>query len=328
MWILYELGLSSLQLHLHLAVSFIDHRTAPRGTFHYNSVATYAGPRKLHPFTAANNMFTRTSRRQAPAGGAPAVSAASLMTARKRKATDETPNKPSKKSKNLHSDSRDGVIRGQNSTRKLTSRTLPAGTRQTPSFSIHPKATLAAFQKSPPDVSALPVINQAPTDVFRVFVFGLGDMCGELGLGPKTKSASLPVPIPQVDGREEGSYSIVEIACGGMHAIALTQDGEIVTWGGNDEGALGRDTAWEGGLRDMDAEAGDSDSGGNGSEDEDLNPLESTPTLIAESSFPNGTRFTCVAAGDSCSFAVTETGLVYGWGTFRVSKLSLCNLQP
>lgn len=53
-----------------------------------------------------------------------------------------------------------------------------------------------------------------------------------------------------------------------MHAIALKQDGKIVTWGGNDEGALGRDTAWEGGLRDMDAEAGNSDGGGSDSEEE------------------------------------------------------------
>jgi len=26
-----------------------------------------------------------------------------------------------------------------------------------------------------------------------------------------------------------------------------------------------------------------------------------------------------VAAGDSCSFALTTEGAVYGWGTFRVS---------
>lgn len=273
-------------------------------------------------------MFTRASRRHAPADGAPAVSGASSATARKRKATDETTNKLSKKNKCFHSGSRDGVIRGQNSTRKLTFRSSPAGTRQAPSFSIHPKTTLTAFQKSPPDVSALPVINHAPTDVLRAFVFGLGDMCGELGLGPKTKSAPLPIPIPKVDGRGAGSYPIVQISCGGMHAIALTQDGKIVTWGGNDEGALGRDTAWEGGFCDMDVEAGDSDGGGSDSEDEALNPLESTPMLIPESSFPTGTKFTCVAAGDSCSFAVTQTGLVYGWGTFRASTLSPCNLKP
>jgi alpha-tubulin suppressor-like RCC1 family protein len=29
-------------------------------------------------------------------------------------------------------------------------------------------------------------------------------------------------------------------------------------------------------------------------------------------------RFAQVAAGDSCSFALTDTGLVFGWGTFKV----------
>lgn len=250
------------------------------------------------------------------------------MTTRKRKTADEIPTVPPKKRKRLHTTSRDGIIRSQNYPRKLTPEGgSPSGRSRAWSFSIHPETTLTAFQESPPDVSALPIINQAPTDVLRVFVFGLGDMCGELGLGPKTKSAPLPVPIPKVDGRDKGSYAIVQMACGGMHAIALTQDGKIVTWGGNDEGALGRDTAWDGGLRDVDAEAGDSDGNGSGDEDEDLNPRESIPTLIPESSFPSGTRFTSVAAGDNCSFAVTETGLVYGWGTFRASTLPPCNPQ-
>lgn len=256
------------------------------------------------------------------------------MTARKRKAADETATVPSKKSKHHHKASRVEAIRSHDLTNNLRSearsmsQSSPDWARETPSFSIHPETTLAAFQKSPPDISGLPLINQAPTDVLRVFVFGLGDMCGELGLGPNTKSALLPVPIPKVDARKNGSYRIVQMACGGMHSIALTQDGQIVTWGGNDEGALGRDTAWEGGLRDMDDEIGDGDGSGSGSDDEALNPMESIPTLIPESSFPDGTKFTCVAAGDSCSFAVTETGLVYGWGTFRVNAHSSDNPQP
>ncbi|KAG6355099.1 hypothetical protein INS49_004180 [Diaporthe citri] len=182
-------------------------------------------------------MLTRASRSQAPADGAPAFSGALSMAARKRKTADEAPVAPSKKSKRLHTTSRDGIIQSHYSTRKLipegesTPWSSPAGTRQTGSFSIHPETTLKAFQQSPPDVSALPVINKAPTDVLRVFVFGLGDMSGKLGLGPNIKSTPLPVPIPKVDGREEGSYTIVQIACGGMHAIALTQDGKIVTWG-------------------------------------------------------------------------------------------------
>lgn len=188
-----------------------------------------------------------------------------------------------------------------------------------PAFDVEPRSTLADFKASPPDASSLSVINQAPTNVLTVYVFGTGDMSGDLGLGPKKKTAKLPTVIPELDGRKEGSYRVVQLACGGMHTVALTEDSKIVTWGGNDDGALGRDSAWEGGLRDMDAEQDGDDGASDDSDEEALNPVESTPTHIPETSFPPGTRFTCVAAGDSCSFAVTDTGLVYGWGTFAVS---------
>ncbi|CAN8100015.1 unnamed protein product [Discula destructiva] len=188
-----------------------------------------------------------------------------------------------------------------------------------PAFDIAPTSTLSDFKASPPRASSLPVINSAPTEVLTIYVFGTGDMSGDLGLGPKKKTAKLPTIIPELDGSKEGAYRVVQLSCGGMHTVALTEDSKIVTWGGNDEGALGRDSTWEGGLRDMDAEPED-DAASDDSDDEALNPIESTPTHIPESSFPPGTRFTCVAAGDSCSFAVTDTGLVYGWGTFADSE--------
>lgn len=34
--------------------------------------------------------------------------------------------------------------------------------------------------------------------------------------------------------------SIVKIACGGMHTLALASSGAVYSWGCNDEGALGR----------------------------------------------------------------------------------------
>lgn len=181
-------------------------------------------------------------------------------------------------------------------------------------FSAEPATTLTDFKNAPPDASGLPTVNETPTEVLTVYVFGTGDMSGDLGLGPNKKLAKRATIIPTLEPKD-GTYRIVQLDCGGMHTVALTDDSRIVTWGGNDLGALGRDSNWDGGLRDMDAEAGsDSDS-----DDEALNPLESTPTHIPEDSFPSGTKFTCVAAGDSCSFAVTTTGLVYGWGTFQVS---------
>ncbi|KAK7215146.1 hypothetical protein V2G26_003149 [Clonostachys chloroleuca] len=130
----------------------------------------------------------------------------------------------------------------------------------------------------------------------------------------KISSATTPRFNPYLDPQDPTKFHVVQIACGGMHSVALTKDNKILTWGVNDEGALGRDTQWEGGVRDAD---------GDGSDDEEpLNPHESTPTAISGDSFPQDTEFVQVAAGDSCSFALTDRGLVYGWSAFRVSAHS------
>lgn len=135
--------------------------------------------------------------------------------------------------------------------------------------------------------------------------------CGELGLGPRTTETHRPRinPFFNSDGSSSSKFEVVQLSCGGMHTVALTADGRIITWGVNDNYALGRNTDWDGVMKDVDD--------GSSSEDEaELNPHESTPTAV---SFPSKIRFTQVAAGDSCSFALTEDGLVWGWGTFRVS---------
>jgi regulator of chromosome condensation len=69
-------------------------------------------------------------------------------------------------------------------------------------------------------------------------------------------------------------------------------------------------------TKDADA---DSDSSDDDDEDSGLNPKESTPTAIPGNLFPAGLNFVQVATSDSASFALTEDGQVYGWGTFRVS---------
>ncbi|RSL83387.1 hypothetical protein CEP52_016730 [Fusarium oligoseptatum] len=159
-------------------------------------------------------------------------------------------------------------------------------------------------------------INDAPTQILDVYVFGEGSS-GELGLGSKRVNNKKPIDVkrPRLnDNLSAANVGVVQISCGGMHAVALTHDNKILTWGVNDQGALGRDTNWDGGLRDMED---DSDS-----EDEDdtgINPKESTPTAVSDEHFATGTKFVQVVASDSASFALTEDGRVYGWGTFRSS---------
>ncbi|EJT78681.1 RCC1 domain-containing protein [Gaeumannomyces tritici R3-111a-1] len=160
-------------------------------------------------------------------------------------------------------------------------------------------------------------INSAPETVLDVFVFGEGSS-GELGLGNMRHEGKKPLDVkrPRINHNlTAATVGVVQIACGGMHVVALTKDNKILTWGVNDQGALGRDTTWDGGLRDADAEDSDSED----DDDSGLSPKESIPAEIDMSDVAEGTRFVQVVASDSASFALTEDGRVYGWGTFRAS---------
>ncbi|RMJ25262.1 hypothetical protein PHISP_03879 [Aspergillus sp. HF37] len=168
------------------------------------------------------------------------------------------------------------------------------------------------------------VINQTPTAKLNVYVCGEGSF-GELGLGSAKSSVDVKRPRlnPLLPADKVG---VVQVAVGGMHCVALTHNNKILTWGVNDQGALGRDTAWDGGYKDIDENK--SDSGSDSEEHPGLNPYESTPTAIPTGVFPEGTVFVEVAASDSSSFALTDDGQVYGWGTFRVKMPLIGSCVP
>lgn len=176
-------------------------------------------------------------------------------------------------------------------------------------------APSTAAAKKPRTVKSKVAINDPPTQRLHVFNFGTGDTGGELGLGPDVRIVKRPRLNPLLPAESVG---IVQVACGGMHCAALSHDNRIYTWGVNDHGALGRDTKWEGGMRDLDGSESDEDS-----DEAEMNPYESKPTPIDEKCFPEGTVFTQLTCCDSSTFALTNEGLVYGWGTFKVRVLSL-----
>jgi len=167
-----------------------------------------------------------------------------------------------------------------------------------------------------------PKINQAPSQRHDIFVFGEGSS-SELGLGTAKTAIDVKRPRlnPLLSAKEVG---ILQVACGGMHTAALTHENKILTWGVNDGGALGRDTKWEGGLKDMDDDKSDNSD----ESDSGLNPLESNPTALPASSFPEDTTFVKLSAGDSHTLALTDDGLVYGWGQFRVNIITFTILAP
>eukprot|EP00474_Spongospora_subterranea_P011248 CRZ11706.1 hypothetical protein [Spongospora subterranea] len=112
-------------------------------------------------------------------------------------------------------------------------------------------------RKGSPDTSPSPVKRARAG---RVMVFGSGE-CAQLGtrhlqsslldtilsarsmdsdhginrtgLGEDVNERKFPTPVDLND-------RIVSISCGGIHNIAVTDNGEVWTWGCNDEKALGR----------------------------------------------------------------------------------------
>ncbi|CAL3968914.1 hypothetical protein PZA11_004869 [Diplocarpon coronariae] len=206
--------------------------------------------------------------------------------------------------------------------KKAAAKAAPkAAPKKVPAPKKIPAPKKVAAPKPPKAKKALPVLNTPPTQVLDVFVFGEGS-AGELGLGSrkgadgkKVIDVTRPRLNPFLSAEDVG---VVQLSVGGMHTLALTKDNKILTWGVNDQGALGRPTPQEGKMVELPAGGSDdSDSDSDDDDDSGLNPNEATPKAVDPSHFAEGTIFVSVHAGDSISFALTTTGLVYGWGTFR-----------
>ncbi|KAJ9607816.1 hypothetical protein H2200_007895 [Cladophialophora chaetospira] len=174
-----------------------------------------------------------------------------------------------------------------------------------------PTATAAKKAKT-----AKAEINHPPTQKLNVYVFGEGSS-GELGLG--SAKGQIEVKRPRYNPNLGPDAGVIDLSVGGMHTAALTKNNSILTWGVNDQGALGRDTTWEGGLRDIEEDA-DSDSDSDSGSETAVNPKESTPGEVDLSGLPEGIVFTQVVCTDSATFALTSNGDVYGWGTFRSNE--------
>lgn len=212
-----------------------------------------------------------------------------------------------------------------------------------------------------------------------VFVFGDGD-CGQLGQGEEVTERLRPSPLsvagkkvrwrvqqraagtraPLVDRRRllpapafdrrskhPPARQVLQISCGGMHTVALTEGGEVYSWGVNDEGALGRHTAGE--LWEKSGKAsgkpGDAYTPGcvhlpkeagrivqlSAGEQAFRGALLASVGLLAgrgRTSKPVSLPLPCrrrqplpppalPRAGDSHTCALSELGAVWAWGTYR-----------
>lgn len=251
--------------------------------------ANTASKAKAKPNTATAKLLA-TKAKMPLKEAAPAKAKTNTTTSRKRKVADEEEDEIApalKKAKTV------------------------AAKKAAPKKTAAPKPVVDPITK----IKILVQINFAPIDTLDIFVFGEGS-AGELGLGARKINGKGPIDIKRPRKNvllSAPGVGVVQLECGGMHGIVLTQDNKVLTWGVNDQGALGRDTHWDAEM----AEAAGYES--DDSDDSGLNPRESTPAEIDMTGVAPNTKVVQVAASDSASFAVTEDGRVYGWGTFRVS---------
>ncbi len=74
----------------------------------------------------------------------------------------------------------------------------------------------------------------AATHEGQLYTWGGGKQ-GELGLGESAKKKNYPCLLVSLSR----STSVVGVACGAHHAVALTGNGQVFTWGANESGQLG-----------------------------------------------------------------------------------------
>jgi hypothetical protein len=98
--------------------------------------------------------------------------------------------------------------------------------RQYIAYSDDIKASAALRRAAPPDLATRPG--------GAVYVVGSGDN-GQLGLGEEVVECARPRVVLAF-----GDLRVKLVAVGGMHTLAITEDGVVWSWGVNDEGALGR----------------------------------------------------------------------------------------
>ncbi|WP_026185363.1 RCC1 domain-containing protein [Salinispora pacifica] len=116
-----------------------------------------------------------------------------------------------------------------------------------------------------------------------VFAWG-GNAGGQLGDGTTTNSSEpLAVRLP-------ANTTVAAVAAGERHSLALTSAGNILAWGGNDDGQLGNGTT--------------------------VSSREPVPVRL-----PAGVRAVAVAVGANHSVALTSTGSLLAWGANNSGQL-------
>ncbi|XP_075965567.1 regulator of chromosome condensation [Anarhichas minor] len=167
---------------------------------------------------------------------------------------------------------------------------MPAKKTATPAKKTATKRKSESIAEDDKDPKKVKVSHRSHgKEAGQVLVLGQGDV-GQLGLGETTIERKKPALLSLPE-------KIVQVVAGGMHTVCVGETGHVYTFGCNDEGALGRDTAEEG--------------------------SEMVPGKVTLEE-----KVVQVSAGDSHTAALTEDGAVYIWGSFRDNNGVIGLLEP
>ncbi|XP_069834418.1 probable E3 ubiquitin-protein ligase HERC3 isoform X3 [Dendropsophus ebraccatus] len=125
----------------------------------------------------------------------------------------------------------------------------------------------------------------------QLFSWGAGS---EGQLGHSTTEPSVPVP-RQI--KKLNQQKILQVSCGNQHCLALSDDGQLFTWGQNNHGQLGLGPGFT---------------------------QQSSPQRVKSL---EGIPLARVTAGGYHSFALSLSGAVFGWGKNSSGQLGLSDEQ-
>ncbi len=129
----------------------------------------------------------------------------------------------------------------------------------------------------------LPVNASSAGVAGAVWTWGLGD-CEQLGHGEEEVDVPKPTRVQAVD---KCGVAFVRIVSGGLHNLGLTADGQVWSWGCNDDGPLGR-----------------------------ADTMSTEVRRVTEGGIDKEC-ITAIAAGDCHSLALDAKGRVWFWGAYK-----------
>ncbi|KAM7156639.1 putative E3 ubiquitin-protein ligase HERC6 isoform 4-T4 [Molossus nigricans] len=174
----------------------------------------------------------------------------------------------------------DGTVHscGDNSQGQLGRRSGPQGDQPEP---IKALETLCVGLVSCGKEHSLAVCHKG-----RVFAWGAGSE-GQLGIGEFKEKVFTPKKIKALTG-----IKIIQVSCGDYHSLALSEDGQVFSWGKNNLGQLGLGNEF---------------------------CSQESPQRVRSL---EGIPLAQVAAGGAHSFALSLSGTSFGWGSNNAGQLA------